>query len=271
MLTEDQVADDGSSVSVASSTVSVASSVLEYRQENGRTYHKYKDGKYYVPNDETENDRLDLQHNMFLMMFDNKLGSAPPNEKGARPGRVLDLGTGSGIWAMEFGDEHPEAEVLGIDLSATWPSFMPPNVKFEIDDVEEPWTYSMPFDYIHSRMMGSSIGDWEEYLQRCFDNLNPGGYLELNEFDLTPRSDDGTVKPTSAMVKSTNMIKEAAGIFGRPFRDVEGLKNLMVAVGFENVHIQRYNWPTNGWPRDAKLKELGRWNNANIVAGWEGF
>jgi ubiquinone/menaquinone biosynthesis C-methylase UbiE len=24
---------------------------------------------------------------------------------------VLDLGTGTGIWAMDFADEHPEAEV----------------------------------------------------------------------------------------------------------------------------------------------------------------
>lgn len=55
-------------------------SVLEYRIENGRTYHKYKDGskwtanwnpggimihwqylkstEYHLPNDERENDRL---------------------------------------------------------------------------------------------------------------------------------------------------------------------------------------------------------------------
>lgn len=48
---------------------------------------------------------------MFLLMLENKLGSAPPNERGTKVGRTLDLGTGSGIWAMEFGDEHPEAEV----------------------------------------------------------------------------------------------------------------------------------------------------------------
>lgn len=25
---------------------------------------------------------------------------------------VLDIGTGSGIWAMDFADEHPESEVI---------------------------------------------------------------------------------------------------------------------------------------------------------------
>lgn len=43
----------------SSSTASLSSSILAYRRENGRTYHAYKDGKYVVPNDEAENDRLE--------------------------------------------------------------------------------------------------------------------------------------------------------------------------------------------------------------------
>ncbi|GJC92156.1 hypothetical protein ColKHC_00982 [Colletotrichum higginsianum] len=53
----------------------------------------------------------DLQHNIFLLTFDDKLGFAPPCQKGAEVGRVLDVGTGTGIWAVDFGDEHPEAEM----------------------------------------------------------------------------------------------------------------------------------------------------------------
>jgi len=34
------------------------------------------------------------------MTLDGKLGLSPPNEKGANPERVLDIGTGTGIWAM---------------------------------------------------------------------------------------------------------------------------------------------------------------------------
>lgn len=63
----------------------------------------------------------DLQHNLFLLTFDDKLGNAPPNDKDAKVGRVLDVGTGTGIWCVDFGDEHPEAEILGVDLSATFP------------------------------------------------------------------------------------------------------------------------------------------------------
>jgi ubiquinone/menaquinone biosynthesis C-methylase UbiE len=95
-----------------------------------------KDGKYQYPNDETENDRLDLQHHLFSLTFDGKLFTAPiPKEK--RLHRVLDIGTGTGIWAIDFADEHPETKVLGVDLSPSQPSFTPPNLVFQIDDLEE--------------------------------------------------------------------------------------------------------------------------------------
>lgn len=47
---------------------------------------------------------------MWLLVTDNNLGVAPPCQPGAKVGRVLDVGTGSGIWALDFGDEHPESE-----------------------------------------------------------------------------------------------------------------------------------------------------------------
>lgn len=43
-----------------SATKSLASSVLHYQYENGRRYHAYKEGEYLLPNDEREQERLDL-------------------------------------------------------------------------------------------------------------------------------------------------------------------------------------------------------------------
>ncbi|KAF4421996.1 Secondary metabolism regulator LAE1 [Colletotrichum fructicola Nara gc5] len=267
------VSDDESArgESIASSSTSVTESVLEYRIENGRTYHKYKDGKYHLPNDERENERLDVQHNMWLLTFDNRLGTAPPNDPKSKVGRVLDVGTGTGIWVMEFGEEHPDAEVLGVDLSAIQPEFTPPNVKFQIDDIEEPWTYSQPFDYIHSRTMTFSVADWKEYTQKCYDNLSPNGYLELNEVDLWPKSDDETLKDDSAVLKFVRLWAEAAVMFGRPFQDIRVLKDIMIEIGFKDVYAQMFKWPTNSWPKDRKHRELGFWNHDNFCAGLEGF
>ncbi|OLN81083.1 hypothetical protein CCHL11_09381 [Colletotrichum chlorophyti] len=101
LVPEDEATDDSASElgeSVASSSTSISSSIQDYRVENGRTYHKYKDGN--------------LQHNLFLLTWDNTLGLAPPNKPNSMVKRVLDVGTGTGIWAMDFAEDHPDAEVL---------------------------------------------------------------------------------------------------------------------------------------------------------------
>ena len=46
-----------------------------------------------------------------LLTLDNKLGLSPPCRPDSKVQRVLDLGTGTGIWATDFGDEHPMAAV----------------------------------------------------------------------------------------------------------------------------------------------------------------
>lgn len=46
-----------------------------------------------------EADRLDMVHEMTLAIMDRKLYLAPLKS----PQRVIDLGTGTGIWAIDFG------------------------------------------------------------------------------------------------------------------------------------------------------------------------
>jgi hypothetical protein len=74
--------------------------VLEYRYENGRRYHGYRDGSYLLPNDENEANRLEIGHELTLTIMDRKLFYAPI---GPSPHRVIDIATGTGIWAVEFG------------------------------------------------------------------------------------------------------------------------------------------------------------------------
>jgi hypothetical protein len=53
-----------------------------------------------MPNDEEENDRLDIHHHIALLNLSGELYLAPI---GDHPERILDLGTGTGLWAMDMG------------------------------------------------------------------------------------------------------------------------------------------------------------------------
>ncbi|KAH8881039.1 S-adenosyl-L-methionine-dependent methyltransferase [Thozetella sp. PMI_491] len=254
-----------------SSTASLRSSIMQYRVENGRTYHAYKDGKYIFPNDENESERLDLQHHVFDLCYDGKLGLCPLAENDASPGKVLDIGTGTGLWAIDFADAHPASEVIGVDLSPIQPSFIPPNTRFEVDDVEEPWAYSYKFDYIHSRMMTCCFADFEGFLKRCYENLEPGGYIELADIVLEYTSDDGTLLPSHASSKWCVFLKEAAKKRGRPFQDPRTYKATLESIGFVDVHAVPFKWTINPWPADKKMKEIGIWMLENLMAGLEAF
>ena len=70
--------------------------------------------EYSLPNDGEEQDRQDLQHGMCLQIMDGRLAEAPIDRES--PSHVLDIGTGTGIWAIEFAEQYPNALVVGTDL-----------------------------------------------------------------------------------------------------------------------------------------------------------
>jgi 2-polyprenyl-3-methyl-5-hydroxy-6-metoxy-1,4-benzoquinol methylase len=67
--------------------------------------------------------RLDLNHEILRLLWDNKLHECPLDE----PHRILDIGTGTGIWAIDMADQYPMAEVIGTDLSPIQPDWVPAN------------------------------------------------------------------------------------------------------------------------------------------------
>ncbi|KAJ4300434.1 hypothetical protein N0V88_003109 [Collariella sp. IMI 366227] len=85
--------------------------------------------------EQDEIERLQYQHAIFNMMFESRLIFPPIS----RPRRILECGSGSGAWAMEVAQQHPECEVIGIDVYPyPVPQDMPPNLDFQVDDLNSP-------------------------------------------------------------------------------------------------------------------------------------
>ena len=103
---------------------------------------------------------------MFSLINNLELHRAPIGDNAQR---ILDIGAGTGIWSIAMGDKYPQAEIIGVDLSASAPIWVPPNTRFEIADVEEEWTFSAPFDFIYCRYMAGAIKDWPRLIQQSFE------------------------------------------------------------------------------------------------------
>ena len=70
------------------------------------------------------------------------------------------------------GDEFPDAVITGIDLSPIQPSWVPPNVKFMVEDAEAEWLFpDNSLDYIHIRHMTAAIRDWPALLSRAYKSV----------------------------------------------------------------------------------------------------
>ena len=77
--------------------------------ENGRWYHGFRRGIYMYPCDELEKDRMDIYHKLFTVARRDQLHQAPIPQHWEP--RILDVGCGTGIWAIDMADQYLNAEV----------------------------------------------------------------------------------------------------------------------------------------------------------------
>ncbi|EGS22570.1 uncharacterized protein CTHT_0010390 [Thermochaetoides thermophila DSM 1495] len=169
---------------------------------------------------------------------------------------------------------YPGAEVIGTDITPIQPNWVPPNVRFEIDDANQEWTWSEnEFDFIHLRTMLGTIADWKKFYQEAYRCCKPGGWLEHHEEEPKWTGYNGEVTEDSPMGQWYKVFSEGGKKFGRTFtlisEDVQ--KKYMEEAGFVDIQVKDFKVPLDDHTDDAKEKELGACFGMVLHADLEGY
>lgn len=226
---------------------------------NGHTYHG--SGDIFVPNDESERARLEIQHALFRLCLDDRLTFAtlPDPDALGHPLSILDVGAGTGIWATEMGERYPTARIRGIDVStALLPTVVPPNVVFEVADANDPWSVIMDdggsggqgstldLDFVHVRnIVGGGVRDLKRLFRQAFEHLRPGGQIEVSEvrnrwflFEDGELDSDTTQADTDGLEACQELVANFAWMaekVGVDFDPIVRVRALLEEVGFERA------------------------------------
>ncbi len=155
-----------------------------YYWQGGRRH--LRDTPYVLPKDAGEIQRLDFQH--FLLRYGLQSNYLAPIQN---PLSILDVGCGTGRWAMELAQEFPQANVVGTDLVSTEHfttgyglERQPENYTFVPGNVLERLPFAdNSFDFVHQRLLITAIPveRWPSVVQELVRVTRPGGWIELAE------------------------------------------------------------------------------------------
>jgi len=204
--------------------------------------------------DEKEQDRVDLHHQIMLLLLGGKPHKAPLH----MPRRMLDIGAGTGSWAVTMADRYPMAEVIGIDLCPIRPSWVPENCRFEVDDADASWAFPNDyFDFIHARNLAQPTSAVPEVMRDMYRCTRRGGYVELAETEVSVFCDDGTMAETNALKRALDLLTSAKVKAGAPPATAEALTARLADVGFVDISVATIKQPVGPWVKDIVLERVG--------------
>jgi SAM-dependent methyltransferase len=237
----------------------------QFRKYLGRRYHAFADRQYWLPNDDIEISRLDVQHHIWRLTLGGGLHISPVPQNAKH---VLDVGTGPGTWAIDFAEAYPDTQVLGTDLSPIQPTEgVPKNLTFMMHNAEEEWDFPNKFDFVHARMIVMGIHDWPKFFANAWHALEPGGWLEVSNAVWPVRvHEDGDSIPehSSYLYKWSALTKAAALNDGIDIDLSRRYGPMLEAQGFVNVRVEQIQWPCSPWAKGEVEKLLGMWMVPNM-------
>jgi len=150
--------------------------------------------KYLLDDNNSEITRLKNQYHFFKTVFDYP-DIVPPVVNVSRLGKVIDVATGTGAWALDFASRpdvrNRGVKVFACDIStAKFPRVDKADVNkitFFQHDVTKPFPAEMlgTFDLVNMTYLGFALTapGWRLALKNLRSLLTPGGYLVLRDGD----------------------------------------------------------------------------------------
>ncbi len=185
-----------------------------------------------------------------------------------KPKSVLEIGCGSGAWAIAYASGHPEAQITATDVTPPNLSSPPKNLTIMADNAEQDWSFDDQFDYIHVRLLTMAIRDWPAFFRRCWEHLNPGGWVELADASTPYRAENQAANcENSVFLRVGFLYFQGLLRHGIDLMAAHHHTDRLKLQGFVNTHQEVAKWPTNGkWQSEERLKTMGdmickNWSN----------
>lgn len=172
--------------------------------------------------------------------------------------------SGTGAWALDFAAAYPSANILGVDLKPLQPSSTPSNIQFRIADVMNSTSWhnasgtAQQYDIIHSRSISSGVSSWPALITLAWEHLRPGGWVEFQEFHLPMRCDDGSMAGTEFERWNTLLVEASEKVGVKLDGGFATVPALLESAGAVDRERKGLKWPIGPWPKDTRMKEVGR-------------
>ncbi|GKT52627.1 putative methyltransferase-like [Colletotrichum spaethianum] len=113
--------------------------------------------------------------------------------------------------------------------------------------------------------------DVQGVIREAYKHLEPGGTLQVADFDLSPQRADGTCSHNDPVFQFFQRHTTAAAELKRPISIVPQYDEMMKAAGFNVLKHEVIKVPTNPWQRDEMGQKIGRFMEEVITGDPEGM